>query len=146
MTDTQTPDDKLESQDPRRMYFTLVTAQVVFVANGDVQMVTRSTFGNSPSPNIPARMLLQIQNTIVHQVATETNRSGNKFDKALDVIVLSIAPLGHMTQEEFWAGMGQEPERVQLDAAPPAVQDTEGADTTNVVTLRPADSNDTNQA
>lgn len=143
MTDTQAPD---KSQDVRRMHFTLVTAQVVFVANGDVQMVTRSTFGNSPSPNIPARMLLQIQNTIVHQVATETNRTGNKFEKALDVIVLNIAPLGYMTQEEFWEGMGQEPETAPMDAAPPAVQNTEGADTTNVVALRPSDDNDTNQA
>jgi hypothetical protein len=136
MTQSNTP----ESQEVRRQFYTLITAQIVFVANGEIQMITRSHFGFSPSPNYTAHYLLQLQNALAFQVRNHVESQGVKFEKTLDVVILSLVPLGQMTQEEFWEGMGstQEAETVPMAEAPPVEQSIEGADTTNLVQLTPA--------
>lgn len=128
-----------KSQDPRLLYFTLVTAQVVFVANGEVQMITRSQFGSSPDPEFTARYLLQLQNNMAYQVKQQIEAQGATFDKALDVIILALAPLGRMTHEDFWAGMGEAPESVPLETQPiaSAGEFEQSADMSNVTPLKP---------
>lgn len=110
-----------ESQEMRRQFFTLISAQVVFIVDGGIQMLTKQTFGSSPTATYPAKFLLQLQNTLAHQVKQEIEASGSKFDKLLDVTISAIVPLGHMTHEEFWEGMNSEQPEVEpmATAMPP---------------------------
>lgn len=108
MTDQPVTPDNTSSQELRREFFTLVVAQVVFLVNNEMQMITRQTFSSSPEPQFTARHLLHIQNAVLMQVRSEIlrNQPGTEF-KGLDVIILNLIPAGHMTRDEFWAGMDQ---------------------------------------
>ena len=108
MTDQPVTPDNTPSQELRREFFTLVVAQVVFLVNNEMQMITRQTFSSSPESQFTARHLLHIQNAVLMQVRSEILRSqpGSEF-KGLDVIILNLIPAGHMTRDEFWEGMDQ---------------------------------------
>ncbi len=108
MTDQPVTPDTAESQELRREFFTLVVAQVVFLVNNEMQMITRQTFSSSPESHFSARHLLHIQNSVLMQVHSEilSGQPGAEF-KGLDVIILNLIPAGHMTRDEFWAGMDQ---------------------------------------
>lgn len=105
MTDSTVAPSTDESQPVRPLFFTLVSAQVIFVANGEANMLTKQTFASAADQNYTARHILHLQNTVATQVKNEVEASGQTFDKLIDVVILALVPLGLMTGEEFWDGM-----------------------------------------
>lgn len=89
-----------------RMYYSMAIAQIIFSVGEDVRAVKKQTFLNSDLNSFPARRVLHAQNSLGMTVFQSLTVEEQTEFKLIDVVIENIFPLGHMTEREFWAGMG----------------------------------------
>jgi hypothetical protein len=149
--------DNQKSPD-RQLYYAMVLATVIFVINGEVQMLDTQFFSSSEQPTFPARRLNGVQNVAAMQIHNKLQAelpAGTAIDfKCLEVHIKSIIPCGQFTPAEFWSGLESTPgavqEGVEAVEQPVAAGATVGGD--NVVLFNggtaaaPAADADTNEA
>ena len=105
-----------------RTWYHLVTAQIVYQVNGQPEISSMYLNGivTTNTVNLPAASLGKAQQAV--QMHFHQRHEGVDL-KVLDVVIMNLTNLGHMTQQEFHAT----PEGTELRMRPEASPtDTEG--------------------
>lgn len=99
-----------------RQYYSLITAEIVFQAGEDTTLFTVRTNGvlADDLPEITAKLIGKAQQIAQHQF--HKRMDGRDNIKVIDVVILALSPLGHMTADEFQdAPKGDRSPRKALD-------------------------------
>lgn len=86
----------------QKMYFHLVLADVVFSTVKGVTSHRTQFMTQSPEEGFPAARIHQLQNSAAMTVRQKLNAKEAASFHVHDVLILSLAPCGHMTNEEFY--------------------------------------------
>jgi hypothetical protein len=120
-------------------FYNLVLAEVVFVTkkNG-VQILRRQFFEKSSTTVWPANRVKTAQNSAAMQVYQQLDKDEQDGYQILDIFILSIQPLGGMSDEEFWNGIGMETAEVAIQRPTETAQDGHVATSDNVTPIHSA--------
>lgn len=109
----------------KRLYFFMCTGQVAFYPGNlidsqeldpsQVQMLVSNTVLFTEDGTIKVKDIGNVQQSL--QMNVINRFQGQEPPAFLDVVILNISPLGHMTQQEFEAGSQMEAARLEQAAA-----------------------------
>lgn len=114
----------------KRLHFFMCTGQVAFYPGNltdgqemdpsQVQMLVSNTVLFTEDGTIKVKDIGNVQQAL--QMNVVNRFQGQQPPAFLDVVILNISPLGHMTQQEFEAGSQMEAARLQAAEAQAAAE------------------------
>lgn len=94
---------------PTPFYYSMVLAEVIFEADGELQMLTKQFFTKADTDQFRAHRLRSLQNTAVLAVKQGLPADIQATVKVHEVFIKNVVFLGLMTDAEFWEGLGTPP-------------------------------------
>ena len=118
----------MENNPPQKFYWTMVLAEVLFMADGQMQVLKQQFHSKSNLDHYPAQRLKQLQQVAIMQVQQNTQGMGICKDfQPIEVFLLGLVPLGLMSDQEFFARGGMTVSPIEAPGAQETLQDASSA-------------------